>query len=345
MSIVRALLVALAAVAVAALVLLAGGHDPAVALAALCRGAVGSRVRLGETLVAATPLCLAGTGVALALRGGMLNIGAEGQFVSGGICAAAVAAAAGTWPAWIAVLAALLAGALGGALPGGLAGVLRVRRHVPEVLSTILLNFVLLELLVFLLQGPMQGATAGGHPETDRIPAAATLPGGWFDTRAHLGCAALALVPAAYAAFLVATPGGLLVRAAGHAPQVVRFAGFALGRIQAVTLLVSGALCGLAGAVHLTGVTHFLSPAFAAGTGYAAIAVALLARLHPAGLLAAALFFGALEAGSEELQAGAGVSAAMVRVIEAVVILGVLAVDRTAREPLVQGVAAREGQA
>jgi simple sugar transport system permease protein len=144
----------------------------------------------------------------------------------------------------------------------------------------------------------------------------------------HLGVVALVLLPLVVHVGLFRTGAGLLVRAVGDSAATARLAGFSLARVRLAVMAASGALAGLGGALQLCGVTRYLSPQFAAGTGYAAIAVALVGRLSPLGVVVAALFFGALEAGAETMQLRAGVPAALVRVIQAVVIVAALASDR-----------------
>ena len=320
--------VVLACLGTGVLVLLLAGHDPIAALGALGRGAFGSAYRLAETLLCATPLALCGLAVAWSFRAGLLNIGGEGQYLAGAIAATVAGLRVGAWPTPLALAAVFLAGAAGGTVPALLAGWLRVRRGVSEVLGTILLNFTLLELTRLLLQGPLMGAASLGHPESDLIADSARLPLLWGETRLHLGCALLLLLPVVVHVGLFHTRIGLLLHAAGDAPEAVRFGGFSLPRIQLWAFAGSGALCGLAAACQLSGVVGFLSERFSGGTGYAAIGVALLGRLHPLGIAAAALFFGALEAGSETMQAEAQVPAALVRVFQAVAILGALLLAR-----------------
>ncbi len=288
------------------------------ALLALLSGSVGSLAAWEATLRETTPLLITGLAVALAFRGGVWNIGAEGQLLAGALCATIVAT---RWcvdaPAWLLVPAVALAGAFGGALFGGIAGGLRAARGVSEVISTILLNFVAGSLVALAIQGPLQEA-ARAYPKSDPFPAAALLPS---LGRVHVGLlVALALVWLAHV-LVFRTAFGFRLRAVGLAPKAARFAGISPERIALTTLVLSGALAGLAGAFEVAGVTGQLYAGLSAGTGYTAIAVALLARLQPLWVIPSALLFGALEAGAAAMQREAGVPAVVTQIVQGAVIL------------------------
>jgi simple sugar transport system permease protein len=288
------------------------------ALLALFSGSLGSLAGWTATLRESTPLLVTGLAVALAFRGGAWNIGAEGQLLAGALCATAVAT---RWltdaPAPLLLPAVVLAGALGGALFGAAAGLLRATRGVSEVISTILLNFVATGLVALAVHGPLQEASRA-YPKSDPLPAAALLPS--FG-RVHAGLLAALLLSVLVYALLFRTPFGFRLRAVGLAPTAARFAGIAPERLAVTTLALSGALAGFAGAVEVSGVTGQLYEGLSAGSGYTAIAVALLARLHPLGVIPAALFFGALEAGAASMQRAAGVPAVATQIVQGSVIL------------------------
>lgn len=291
---------ALAAAAAALAVLLLGlwlaGIPPGEAAATAWRGAFGSWQRLAVTASEAVPLVLCGLGAALAFRTGTLNIGLEGQCLLGTVAAAAALLALP--PGAPACAAGLLAGAAAGALWCGLAVALERGRGVPLVLSTILLNTVAALLLGALVQGPLQ-APGTAAPETAAIPEASRLA--VLASPLHLG--ALIAVLAAIASWLVQerTVLGFELTVAGLNPEAARFAGIPVARRTLAAALGSGALAGLAGAVQLAGVTWFVADG-ARSWGYAGIAVALLARLHPLGVLVAALFFAGLDVGARALE-------------------------------------------
>jgi ABC-type uncharacterized transport system permease subunit len=306
---------ALAAVAGALAML---GFAPGPALSALARGSLGSSAALTATVLKSTPLLLTGLGVALCFRCGVWNIGAEGQLLVGALCATAVATRLlPDAPASVLLPAVVAAGALGGFAVGAVAGALRASRGVSEVISTILLNFVAIQLVALAVHGPLQEA-AGAYPKSDPFPAAALLPaiGRW-----HLGIAIAALLAVATEGLLFRTAVGFRMRAVGLAPRAARFAGISPERTALFTLGLGGALAGLAGAFEVAGVTGQLYEGISPGHGYTAIAVALLAKLHPLAVIPSALFFGALEAGAGAMQREAGVPASVTQIVQGIAIL------------------------
>jgi simple sugar transport system permease protein len=315
--------------ALSVVVLVAAGFDVGKALGALVSGSVGSWYAFGSgTLVRATPLILAGLAVAIALRAGVFNIGAEGQFLVGAAAAAAFALTSAKLPWLIAMPLTLVAGAAAGATWASVAAALRARFLVPEVISTIMLNFVAGYLVSYLVRGPLQ-EPLHIYPQTQTIPLAAQLPRLASTTRLHLGFA-IAVAACAVAWWILRfTAAGFRLRVVGANPEAARVAAqIDVVRTTTRTFLLSGALAGLAGAIELTGVTFALYENISPGYGYTAIAVALLARLDAAGVLLTGALFGALEAGATAMQREAGVPSVIVAVIEAVVILVLVTVSR-----------------
>jgi simple sugar transport system permease protein len=324
-----ALVLSLAATALA---LAVGGYAPTVAGAALVRGALGSPdALLSVTLVRSVPLVLTGLAVALAFRAGVWNIGAEGQLYVGAICATIAGLAGPSLPALVHLPLVLLAAAAGGALWAAVPAWMRIRLGVGEVITTLLLNFVAIDLAAWAVHGPLQERRRV-FPQSDPIAAGARLPALWSGTRLHWGfvlAVALALV---LWWVLSRSLWGFRVRAAGASPDAARVSGrIAVSSITFSAFLWSGALAGLAGGVEVAGVTYALYEGISPGHGYTAIAVALLAGLHPLAVVGAAVFFGGLEGGAGAMQRFAGVPAAWVGAVEALVILSVLALDRGVR--------------
>jgi simple sugar transport system permease protein len=266
------------------------------------------------------PLLLVGLGVALSFRCGIWNIGGEGQLHTGALAATAlVTRVLGPDAGRVSLPLALLAGTAAGAGWAGLAALLRVRRGVSEVLSTILLNFIAALLVAWAVHGPLQEGS-GAYPQSDAFPDAARLailPG---LTRAHVGLLIAAALPLVLWGVLFRTAAGLRLRAVGLSPDAARYAGVSPERETVRVLLLSGALAGLAGALEVTGVTGRLFENLATGYGFTAIAVALLARLHPLGVIPSAIVFAGLASGSGAMQREAGVPSVAVQVIEALVI-------------------------
>ncbi len=317
------------------LLLMAGlalaGYDAGRTMVALWQGSFGSWYSLtSATLPRAVPLILIGLGFSLAFRGGALNIGAEGQFYAGAIAATAVGGLVGGWPSSLAILAIVMVAAAAGTAWIVVPVWLRVRFGVLEVISTLLLNFVAEFLVSWMVQGPLQERT-GIYPQSDPIAAAARLPM-LPGTRLHIGIL-LALVLAGILWFVFArTWWGFRLLAVGTGPRAAEVSGRVdASRMVAVALLWSGAIAGLAGGIEVAGVSYALFQNLSPGYGFTAIAVALLARLHPAGVVATGILFGGLEVGAGAMQREAGVPAVVVYAVEAVVILVVLLADVGAR--------------
>ena len=328
----RATLVVLAIVGTTALLLFAGGYAVDSGLAALWRGSLGSWYAFtSATLVRAIPLMLTGVAVAIAFRAGVLNIGAEGQLLAGAAAGAAVALSLGSLPAVIVVVLALIASAVGGAGWAAIAAFLRSRFGVLEVISTIMLNFVALHAVSYLVRGPLQEPTHV-YPQSSTIGEAIHLPRIIGAGRLHSGLL-LALGICIVAGWVLRrTAAGFRLIAAGESPSAASSAGgIDVMATTTLTFLVSGALAGLAGGVEVLGVTFALYENISPGYGYTAIAVALLARLDPWRVVATALLFGGLEAGAGAMQRDAGVPSTLVTVIEAALILAVVAVGALRR--------------
>lgn len=305
----RALLAALTSLVLLALVAIAFGHSPVEVLTILLRGSIGSPFALQGTLLKSIPLLLTGLSVALAFRAGVWNIGAEGQFIAGAL-AAYVAAPGG-------IVIALIASIIAGALWASIATLLRMWRNAPEVLTTILLNFIALHVLGWSVTGPLQ-ERAAQYPQSDAVNAA--LPK-LASTEVHAGGVIALLICVAAWFLLYRTAEGLRLRATGLNPSAAQWAGVNVRAQIARAMALSGALAGLAGGIELLGVTHRLFERFAAGYGYSGIAVALLAQLNPLATLVSAVFFGALTTGAGELQRAAGISAGVATLAQALVIL------------------------
>jgi general nucleoside transport system permease protein len=299
----------------------AGGYDAVTALGALWSGSFGSWYSFtSATLVRAVPLILIGLGLAVAFRGGALNIGAEGQFYAGAIATTWVGLHVGGRPAPVAILALIVAAGLAGALWVVVPVWLKLRFGVIEVISTLLLNFVAEALVSLVVQGPLQEPTHI-YPQSDTIVAAARLPF-LAGTRLHAG---FVLATAAMLLFwyvFARTLWGFQLRAAGLGPRAAQISGgIDSQRIGAVALLLSGALAGVAGGVEVSGVSYALYQNLSPGYGFTGIAVALLGGLHPVGVFVAGILIGGLEAGAGAMQRDAGVPSVAVYVVEAVIIV------------------------
>ena len=329
MSFIKPTLLVIAAIAalvlLTAALLLAGGFPVGSAVLALWSGSVGSWYALtSATLVRAIPLMLTGGAVAIAFRAGVFNIGAEGQFLAGAAAATAVALALPSGGLFTALVASLI-GALAGAIWAAIAALLRSRFGVLEVISTIMLNFVALHAVSYLVRGPLQEPTHV-YPQTSTLADAIHLPRIPGAGRLHVGLIIAVVLLAAAGWIFRYTAAGFRLLAAGDAPAAAQSAGLIdVRRVTTRAFLCSGAVAGLAGAVEVLGVTYALYENISPGYGYTAIAVALLAGLDPWRVVLSAMLFAGLEAGAGAMQRDASVPSTLVAVIEAMLILAVVA--------------------
>jgi general nucleoside transport system permease protein len=307
-----------------AILILLTGANPIRAYSALLYAAFGTTNGFAETMVKATPLILAGLGVMVAYRAQFWNIGAEGQIYLGSILATIVGISFRGLPLIIHLPLTLLAGMAGGALWGFIPGFLKARYRVNEVITTLLLNYIAIGLTGYLVHTPLRDQ-ASGIPISPQLAISSWLPILIPRTRFHLG-----IILAILAAFLVhwlltRTVLGYQIRAIGDGRRAAQTGGIHVARTIVLTMLISGALAGLAGAVEIAGVQHRLVEGFSPGYGYLAIAVALLGRLNPFGVVLAGILFAALLNGADAMQRTAGVPITVVFVIEGLVILFVAA--------------------
>jgi simple sugar transport system permease protein len=326
------LLATLAALVVGAGMLLLLEADPLEAYGAMLEGAFGSPNALAETLVKATPLLFVGLGISIAFRGGVINIGGEGQYIVGALMATVFALNAPDLPTWILIAVAMLLGFLGGALWGAIAGALKAYLNVNEILSTIMLNQIAVQSMNFLLRGPLidpvQAAAASQIPQTARFAEVFDLPR-WIPTRLHLGAALAVLLAGLVYLFLWRTAIGYRIRAVGLNPHASRYAGIRVNRYTVLALLLSGAFAGLAGAVQVLGVSHRMltdgsATGFTGGVGFNGIVAALFGQLHPIGTIPAAFLFGGLLVGANSLQRAMQVPSALVGTLNGLVVVFVV---------------------
>ena len=279
---------------------------------------------VSESLTIATPYIFAGLGVALGFRGGLFNIGAEGQLFVAGLAAAFVGYSVTGLPFLIHLPLALVSGALMGALWAAVPGFLKARTGAHEVINTIMMNYIAFRLTDYLLSGPMQ--RPDGLPITPEVLPTSYLPLLFADPmRIHWGfLIALALAFVVYW-FLWKTPLGFEIRMVGANPNASRYAGIRITVITVLTMALSGALTGMAGVGQILGVDHKFVRAFSSGYGFDAISLALLGNSHPFGVVLASLLFGFLRGGAARMQSVAGTPVELIRIIQGLVIVFVAA--------------------
>ncbi|HEY8760576.1 MAG TPA: ABC transporter permease [Candidatus Dormibacteraeota bacterium] len=314
---------------VAAIAVVATGADPTLAYLYLFQGAFTNTNAFAETLVSSVPYVFLGLGVALGFRAGLFNIGAEGQFYIGALAGVFVAYSIHGLPAIIEIPLALLAAMAAGFLYAGIAGFLKAKTGAHEVITTIMLNYVAFLIANYLVTTPglMLAPDAHGIIRTPYIDGNATLPIILPGSRLHLGfLLALLAIPAVW--FLVnRTTVGFRLRAVGYNAGASKAAGISVARTTVLAMGISGALAATAGIVQMLGIQHDMTAAVASGYGFDAIAVALLARSNPWGILPAALLFGALHNGASfmQLQTTPQVSSDLISIVQASVIAFVAA--------------------
>ena len=330
MKLVAALLTPLLAVLTAfglgaAIIFLTGG-DALLAYRGLWEGSLGRPQSLAETLVWATPYILGGLAVAVAFKAGLFNIGVEGQIGAGALAAVYAGYAVQGVPFPLHLLLAVLAGCLGGALWGAIPGLLKARTGAHEVIVTIMLNYVAIQLTSFLLSGPMKDPNPlVAVAQTPKILASARLPAIVEGYRLHWGFVVAVLVALGTWWLLYKTTFGFEIRTVGANPHAARYAGVRVGRTIVATMALSGALAGLAGTFEVVGLNYYHTPGFSVGYGFDSIAVALLGRGSPVGVLPAALLFGALGAGASRMQFLSQIPIDVIRIIQALVLIFVAA--------------------
>jgi general nucleoside transport system permease protein len=280
---------------------------------------------LSETILSSTPLILTGLAVALAFRAGLFNIGAEGQLQIGALTSVLVGFSLTGLPMVIHLPLALLAGAIGGAMWAFVPGILKARTGAHEVITTIMLNYIAFRLVDYALKTPLYQREGRADPVSKFVEPSATIPPIIEGLRAHWGIA-LSILAAIFVSWLLfRSIRGFEFRAVGLNPQAARYAGMSIAGTIVGSMMIAGALAGLAGATVVLGATRVLSPGMAAGTGFDGIAIALLGRGKPSGVVAAGFLFGALRAGSTPMQSATGIPIHLVVVIQALVIMFVAA--------------------
>ena len=318
----------LAALLIGAVMLLLLKVNPFTAYAALINGALGSTYSITQSLVKATPLLLVGLGICIAFRASVLNIGGEGQIIVGALMATWFSLQFRTWPGWLLVPATVTMSFVAGAAWGFVPGILKARLSVNEILSTIMMNAIGLQLMNLLLRGPLMdpsGVKAGTFlAQSERLPEQVWLPRLVPQTLLHAGTIIAVVLAVAVYIFLWRTTIGYRIRAVGLNPHAARYAGINVPFYQALSLTLAGGFAGLAGAVEVIGVHHRLLEGITSGYGFSGIVAALFGGLHPLGAIPASYLFGSLLVGADKMQRAVQVPSALVDTIMGLVVLFVV---------------------
>ncbi len=314
-------------VLIGVVLLLALGKDPVRGLQMFFWEPVKSPYALGELMVKATPLLLIALGLAVCFRSNVWNIGAEGQYVLGAICAGGVALLADkTTGPWIVPLI-LLAGIAGGMVWAGLTALLRDRFNANEILVSLMLVYVAVQLLNLLVFGPWKDPMGYNFPQSKTFEAVTRIPRLMTGSRVNIGLVIALAGAAALWVFLFRTRAGFAQQVGGLAPAAARYAGFSSRKALWLALLVSGAAAGLAGALEVAGPIGQLTPYVPAGYGFAAIIVAYVGRLHPAGMVFSAILMSMFYIGGELAQSRLGLPRSITGVFQGLLLFALLACD------------------
>lgn len=317
---------------VGAVMLVALKVNPWLAFQALFSGAFGNVNALADTVVKATPLLFIGLGICIAFRGGVLNIGGEGQLIVGALATTIVGLNLPHWPGWILIPVCLIAGGLAGAMWGGIAGYLKAYLNVNEILSTIMLNYIAVNFMNYLLRGPMmdpiQVQMRSFIPQTARLSRAADLPR-LVPTRLNLGVAIGILLAVLVYVFLWRTTIGFRIRTVGANARAALAAGINIRRYMLLALLLAGALGGLGGSIEILGIHHRMFTdgsafGFTGSAGFNGIVAALFGQLHPIGTIPASILFGALLTGANKMQRALQIPSALIVTLNGLIVLFVV---------------------
>ena len=298
--------------------------DPLEAFEAFIYGIAGNRVNIGNVLSVATPLMLCGLGIAFAAQASVFNIGAEGQLYVGAIFAIAAGIRFGDQPAFILLPLIFLAGFVGGGIWGFIPGVLKAKYSVNEIVMTVMLTEIAIHLVSWVTRGPMLDPEGYGLPQTAMLPEAGHIPLLMKGTRLHGGLLIALVSSVVLYILLYKTTFGYRVRAVGFNAFASRYAGMGVISSVSLSMLISGGLAGVAGAIEVAGVHYRLMDGISPGYGFTALVVSLLGKRHPFGVVLSAILFSALQAGADAMQRKVAVPVHLALIIQAMTILLVI---------------------
>lgn len=325
----------LLALLIGALLLLPLNANPIEAYTAMVRGVFGSTFGFTQSLVKATPLLLVGLGICIAFRAKVINIGGEGQIIAGALMVTWFSLQFRHWPGWMLIPSTLLLGFLAGAFWGFIPGLLKARLQVNEILSTVMMNAIGLQLMNFLIRGPLmdpEGVRLGTYlPQSEQLPQQVWLSRLVPQTLLHSGLLIALVLAVAVYVFLWRTTIGYRIRAVGYNPDAARYAGINVPFYQALSLTLAGGFAGLAGAVEVIGVQHRLMEGITSGYGFSGIVAALFGGLHPLGTVPASWLFGTLLVGADMMQRAVQVPSALIDTLLGLIVLFVVGTNMLSR--------------
>lgn len=336
-SIIIVVLALMAALILGAILFAIAGANPFRAYSVMFTQPLSGIFGITEMMVRAAPLMLVGLGIAIAFRSGILNIGGEGQIMLGVVFGTAVGLALPNVPKPLLVPIVFLSAFIGGGIWGGIAGWMRAYLNVNEILSTVMLNYIAIQVYMYLLRGPMidpnEVAYGTGVPQTALLSENAWLTRYIRGFRLHSGLVIAIALAVVVFLFLWKTTVGYRMRAVGAEPKAATYSGMNVKRNLVLAMILSGGFAGMAGAVEVMGVHHRALESISAGYGFSGIVVALFGGLHPLGIIPASMVFGLLIVGADMMQRAVDVPASIILSIQGLIILAIVSSNLFLRNP------------
>jgi len=303
------------------------GYDPISALVSIPTGAFGSPTSTSETLIRFIPLLLTAIAFLIALKARFVNLGVEGQLYIGALLAYLVGARMETFPGFIAIPLVFIAGFMGGVLWLTIPLIMKTKLGVNEIFPTVVMNFIAMFIIAWLTAGPLKDPNSL-NPRTPFLPESTWLPLIVPEYRLHVFVFLVVIIALFIYMILYKTTIGYKIRAVGQNPRAAEHGGVNVTRVVITAGLLSGGIAGLTGMMEIFGTHHFLIQGFSPGFGYQGIAVAALGIFHPISVIFAAFFFAVLQIGGESMQRGAGIPVDIIFIMQAVLVLTVLIVQK-----------------
>lgn len=312
-----------AAMLIGSIVIIATGRNPISAYGVMINGAFGSFAGWDQTIVKAIPFMFTGLSYAIAKRCGIINLGAEGQFKIGALCAAIIGVSFSHLPMIVHLPLTLFAGFLGGALYSLIVAVLKLKFGASELITTIMLNYVATNIVSYFVTGPIKDSASSSYPQTAVMAEAAQLPRLFQGSyRIHAGFLIVILALILYYIFLWKTTKGYELRVVGLNPTAGKYAGMSIKKSTLLSMFLAGGFAGIGGAIEIIAVQYrLMQTSFSVSYGFTGIAVALLGNNNPIGIFISGILFGGLQSGSAKMQALVKVDSSIASVIQALVIL------------------------